>query len=425
VLIAGALESLVNVSQQERDERVGHYSVVAIDPITKSVEHIAFMSSNILRLIDTSWDQDSETLRVTSVDASNNRLPAFVARRSGARWSIAEESGRDASDSMRDPQENILDLVIEQSINDAQILVAVNRHTGERKPVLDPNPWLRQRVLAKVEPITWKLKDGREWRGGLYYPRGYRPGRRYPVVLQTHGFESQKFSLSGMGRNFAAQPLAALGMVVLQIDENIEGIVSGPEEWLTVQAGYEAAIDFLDTKGLIDRQRVGIQGWSRSGSYAGYVLTHSDYPFAAVAFTETADFGWWWYLAQGARHGESAYGTAPFGDGLDVWRRMSPSFNLHRVNAPVLMWESGVIGLWDWYVGLRRLGKPVEYWALPDATHDVFKIPQRVHTNQLVVDWFRFWLRDEEDPDPAKAEQYARWRDLRRASKVSDRLTVK
>ena len=30
------------------------------------------------------------------------------------------------------------------------------------------------------------------------------------------------------------------------------------------------------------------------------------------------------------------------------------------------------------------------------------------------VDWFRFWLQDYEDPDPAKAEQYKRWRDLKK-----------
>jgi len=30
------------------------------------------------------------------------------------------------------------------------------------------------------------------------------------------------------------------------------------------------------------------------------------------------------------------------------------------------------------------------------------------------VDWFCFWLKGEEDPDPAKAEQYARWRELRK-----------
>ena len=26
----------------------------------------------------------------------------------------------------------------------------------------------------------------------------------------------------------------------------------------------------------------------------------------------------------------------------------------------------------------------------------------------------KFWLKDEEDPDPAKAEQYKRWHELRK-----------
>jgi hypothetical protein len=30
------------------------------------------------------------------------------------------------------------------------------------------------------------------------------------------------------------------------------------------------------------------------------------------------------------------------------------------------------------------------------------------------VDWFDFWLNSHEDPDPAKAEQYKRWRELRK-----------
>jgi len=29
------------------------------------------------------------------------------------------------------------------------------------------------------------------------------------------------------------------------------------------------------------------------------------------------------------------------------------------------------------------------------------------------VDWMKFWLKGEEDSDPAKAEQYNRWRELR------------
>jgi hypothetical protein len=34
------------------------------------------------------------------------------------------------------------------------------------------------------------------------------------------------------------------------------------------------------------------------------------------------------------------------------------------------------------------------------------------------VDWFNFWLRDNDDPDPAKAEQYKRWRKLRQAKEA-------
>ena len=30
------------------------------------------------------------------------------------------------------------------------------------------------------------------------------------------------------------------------------------------------------------------------------------------------------------------------------------------------------------------------------------------------MDWLRFWLKGEEDPDPAKKEQYERWRGLKK-----------
>jgi hypothetical protein len=34
--------------------------------------------------------------------------------------------------------------------------------------------------------------------------------------------------------------------------------------------------------------------------------------------------------------------------------------------------------------------------------------------NERNLDWFRFWLKDEEDAAPTKAEQYARWREMRK-----------
>ena len=46
---------------------------------------------------------------------------------------------------------------------------------------------------------------------------------------------------------------------------------------------------------------------------------------------------------------------------------------------------------------------------------------------QTNVDWFVFWLKGEEDPDPAKAETYARWRELRavqQANEAKEKATI-
>ena len=37
------------------------------------------------------------------------------------------------------------------------------------------------------------------------------------------------------------------------------------------------------------------------------------------------------------------------------------------------------------------------------------------------LDWFRFWLKSEEDPDPTKATQYIRWQELRKLQQENDR----
>ncbi len=51
---------------------------------------------------------------------------------------------------------------------------------------------------------------------------------------------------------------------------------------------------------------------------------------------------------------------------------------------------------------------------LPDGAHILVKPWEQMTSEQASVDWFCFWLKGEEDPDPAKADQYTRWRELRK-----------
>ena len=58
--------------------------------------------------------------------------------------------------------------------------------------------------------------------------------------------------------------------------------------------------------------------------------------------------------------------------------------------------------------------KPVDLIYMGDGAHILVKPWERMISQQGDVDWFCFWLKGEEDADPAKAEQYARWRELRK-----------
>lgn len=68
------------------------------------------------------------------------------------------------------------------------------------------------------------------------------------------------------------------------------------------------------------------------------------------------------------------------------------------------------------FSNLRYVGKPVELSIIPDIKRGVHVLQnpaQRLASQGGTVDWFRFWLKGDVDSDPAKAEQYARWRELR------------
>jgi dipeptidyl aminopeptidase/acylaminoacyl peptidase len=298
-----------------------------------------------------------------------------------------------------------------------------NLTTGEQLLLLDPNPQFRELNFGRVERITFKATNGQVAQGTMYFPVSYQPSTKYPLVIQTHAIDLGRFVIDGPSTTaFAAQPLAALGIVVVQLKEDLNR-TGTPNEISDEASTYEGVIDYLDGKGVVDRSRVGIIGFSRTGLSVQYVLTQSKYKITAATLADTSDAGYFRYLALLNQNGigkvdnETINGALPFGKGLSVWVKNSPGFNLDKVNTVVRLEAnspSSILFEWEWFVGLSRLGKPVELVYLPDADHVLVKPWDRMISQQGNVDWFRFWLKDEEDPDPAKAEQYKRWRELRK-----------
>jgi dipeptidyl aminopeptidase/acylaminoacyl peptidase len=430
VLLINALLPLDIADPDRRNRRREHlYAVEVTLPDRKIVEIAERDAPFPAGLIDPDSALDRILTRSFSYDG-----PAMEFRIDAGGWRIRQ------LEQIAKPTEGLV-VSLEQDLNSPPKLVATQLNTGRKSVLLDLNPQFAKLTFGRVEVFKWKAREGHAVAGLLYYPPDYVPGLRYPFVIQTHGYSRERFWIDGpYSTGFAAQPLANKGIVVLQMDmgdvdvkdsyKDVNAIVSTAKEGPHEVGAYEAAIDELDRKGLVDRNRVGLTGFSRSAYHVLYTLTHSPYRFAAAIAADGANFGYGNCVFQSAAGDRNDLdiceringGGPPYGDSLSSWGKAAPTFNLDKIEAPVLLQAIlAPVSEWEIFAGLKWLNKPVEMLNFfPSGEHVLVKPWQRMTSQQTTVDWYCFWLKGEQDPDPAKAEQYKRWRELRKLREANE-----
>jgi hypothetical protein len=343
-------------------------------------------------------------------------------------WSEARHGVRESSP---------LQIDVHQGLDQPPQLVWTDKKTGRTRMLFDPNPQLRTDfALGHVELTHWVDSAGLSWTGRLYYPAHYLSGRRYPLVIQTHGYAGKdEYSVYGQGYPeggiplgpgwsvYLAQPLAGRDIAVLQ--------VGGPEKPPPQESDYpkaksrawalaDAAKHLIDT-GLVDKDKVGIMGHSATGRVVEAALAFTDFPYAAAIASDNYELNYTqsMYLGWNAVEGQPPL----FGDGLDSWLDNSPALNAERIRTPMQLElttgdsrSTTVVYLWEMFSRLRYLNKPVEYYVFPDLAHGSHMVQnprQLMALQNRALDWWLFWLKSEEDPNPAKVGQYRDWRMLR------------
>lgn len=364
------------------------------------------------------WDARTDVVwfRVRPSSARPGVPPELVCyRKTGGRWERVTTPGFFTSGARPE-------VYVDEDLNVPPRIMVTDPHTNRKTVLTDLNPQFRTLAFGKERLIHWMTPQNRSLIGGLYYPPDYIPGKRYPLVIQTHAFNPHDFWIDGpYSTAFAAQALASQGIVVLQMNDIFFDTIETPEEPKRAENAYLGAIRYLNAQGIIDPARVGIIGFSRTCMYVKYALTHASSHFAAAVIADGVDAGYFQYLLSYnanpllASDAEAIIGAPPFGAGLSLWIRNSPGFLMDRVQAPVLIQAIGPISIldeWQWFAGLKRLGKPVDLMYLPTGTHVLVKPWDRLASQQATVDWFCFWLKRQVDKDPRKADQYRRWREL-------------
>jgi len=152
---------------------------------------------------------------------------------------------------------------------------------------------------------------------------------------------------------------------------------------------------------------VPVTGFSHAVGIVEFVLEQSRYQFGAAVVIDSNINS---YLADALHDGRPASGPA-----LEP-REFARDLNAEKIHAPLLLEAHGIptaVGMFSVFNGLRLAHRPTELQYYLEEDHDLVSPASQMSALTRRIDWYRFWLKSEEDPVPSKALQYARWRKLK------------
>ncbi|MDB5584516.1 MAG: putative prolyl oligopeptidase family protein [Bradyrhizobium sp.] len=371
------------------------------------------------KITSVAWDADTSELTIGKTGATG-QIRSEAWRKLASGWGSAEVR--------LSAVPTVPNVVRREALNERPKVFADGGECACRRLLFDPAPDADNFRFGRVEPFVWTDSNKIEWRSGLVYPPDYQPGRRYPLIVQTHGFDPNEFLLDGPsgGTAFAAQALANVGFVVLQVADPQKAATQDEQEGKLFADGFEAGIRELVARGIADPKHVGLIAFSHTGFDAIQLMAdHPDLLEAANISDSALPSYVQDVMAASAINEpervasfEALNAGSSSGAGYGQWFASSPLYQLSKIRTAVRLEAPGLdsaVAMMEAYVVLARAGRPVDMIYFPEGDHNLQKPFERLGSQGGNVDWFRFWLQGVEDPDPEKAAQYAFWRRLRSA----------
>lgn len=267
----------------------------------------------------------------------------------------------------------------------------------------------------EIRQVAWRGPNPGLSSGVLVLPRN-RTGR-LPLVVSS--YRCRGFLRGGVGFDALEYVLASRGIAALCVTLSEESL--GDTRPLGIHRRFSeeiaSGVKYLTDMGIADPDRVGVSGRSLSAEAISYAITHGQkFAAASAVGSSIADPIWSKLndLSEGAFFPVALYYHHLAVDGSDA-AETSPAMNAGDTSTPLLMQppEKEFRGALEFYYALKKLKKPVEMIIYPDEEHQIAQ-PRHMRRNaDRNLDWFLFWLMNEEDQDIGKKTQYANWRRMR------------
>src|SRR6266446_5283052 len=294
-----------------------------------------------------------------------------------------------------------------------EVFVADMRNFAPHK-LTDLTEQARGFTLGTREVISWPSQDGTTIEGILIKPADFDATKKYPLLCIIHGGPTgidRPLLLTPDSRYYPADIWAARGALILKV--NYRGSAGYGEAFrklnvrnLGVGDAWDvlSGIDYLISKGWVDKSKVACMGWSQGGYISAFLTASSDRFVAISVGAGISDWATYYYNTDITPFTINYLGKNPVDD-PGIYEKTSPIAYIKNARTPTLIQHGEldrrvpIANGYELRQALEDKGVRVEMIVYKGFGHPITKPRAMRAVMQHNLAWFNHYLWNDPLPD--------------------------
>ncbi|EJP97023.1 MULTISPECIES: S9 family peptidase [Bacillus] len=312
----------------------------------------------------------------------------------------------------------IMDASITKDGNHITYSKAITNETFEiyldDKKITNENSFFEGKLKSNREIISWQSSDGLKIEGVLSRPVEFDSNKKYPLLVVIHGgpaWASFPIFSDCFNEKYPIEQFVEKGFIVLE--PNYRGSSGYGNEFLKANyrkqglADYDdviSGVDELVEKGIVDKDRVGVMGWSNGGYISAFCSTFSN-RFKAISVGGGITNWSTHYVNTDIPYFIRMHlGNTPWND-PDIYKKTSPMTYIKSACTPTLIQHGEkdaripVTNAYELYEGLRDMEVDTELIIFKEMAYSSDQPGVHVAIMKQNLMWFSHYILGESMKD--------------------------
>ncbi|HFJ9406016.1 TPA: prolyl oligopeptidase family serine peptidase [Bacillus paranthracis] len=312
----------------------------------------------------------------------------------------------------------IMDASITKDGNHITYSKAITNETFEiyldDKKITNENSFFEGKLKSNREIISWQSSDGLKIEGVLSRPVEFDSNKKYPLLVVIHGgpaWASFPIFSDCFNEKYPIEQFVEKGFIVLE--PNYRGSSGYGNEFLKANyrkqgfADYDdviSGVDELVEKGIVDKDRVGVMGWSNGGYISAFCATFSS-RFKAISVGGGITNWITHYVNTDIPYFSRMHlGNTPWND-PDIYTKTSPMTYIKSARTPTLIQHGEkdlripITNAYELHQGLRDMEVDTELIIFKEMAYSSDQPGVHVAIMKQNLMWFSHYILGESMKD--------------------------